>query len=214
LFSTLSWIIFRSGYEVRTEITWYLPLEPGSTMPWSERNAQTNAYVQTRYRSFIFKKFLIYFFSERSCLEYWNELISLYRSVYEILTNEINIYYMYINTHPYTIIFYMYSTVCKVGPCTFRSWGSRVGQEVLKVQNTETCKAFLRAVVHFSNRTESDFLINYTKKPDWLSAIMDMNASFFILIIPLPSHTIELWNETDIGFLYYVWWDPWKKMLI
>jgi hypothetical protein len=86
----------------------------------------------------------------------------------------------------------MYSTVYKIGTCKFRSWGSRVGQEALKVQNTETCKVFLLVVVHFSDRTGSDFPINYTKKPDWISAIMNVNTNYFIVNIPLPSHVIEL----------------------
>ena len=95
-----------------------------------------------------------------------------------------------------------------------RSWGSRVVQEALKVQNTETCKVFLRVVVHFSDRTGNDFPINYSKKPDWISAIMDVNTSYFIVNIPLKIHAIDLWNETDIDFLYYGWWDPWKETLI
>lgn len=67
---------------------------------------------------------------------------------------------MYTHIHPYTIVLYTYSTIHKVGPCKFRSWGSRVVQEALKVQNIETFKVFLRAVVHFSDRNGGDCPIN------------------------------------------------------
>ena len=56
---------------------------------------------------------------------------------------------MYIYIHPYTVVFYMYSSVHKVAPYKFRSWGSLVDQKTLKIQNTEIYNVFFGAVVHF-----------------------------------------------------------------